>query len=404
MTKQRFILMYLLMLITALSPAQDNLAVYLQTAGENNPGVKAAFTKYLASLEALPQAKSLPDPQLAFGYFLQPVKTANGTQNFKVSLTQMFPWFGTLKQAEKVKGLQTKAAYENFQEAKLKLYSEVKKQYYDLWFIRQKIKLTQENINSLNRFRSLAEAKISTGKAGSIGILRADMKLNETKNTLKLWQDDFKTKLRVFRNLLNVDDNFPVEISQKLPKRFLPELAVLKKKLTNNHLLQRQNYLIEKQEARKKLAQKKSLPKLLTGLDYINTGTPDFGNDALMVKVGISLPVFQKKYKALIREADLNRQASVYTKMDIDNNLDSRLEQLYTEYLDAVRRIDLYQKQKNLALRATNLLQSQYSTGHQNFEEILRMQQSYLHFAIQHEKAVADKQKAIASIDLLIGQ
>src|SRR5665648_328374 len=90
----------LFLLFSSLVSAQDDLGRYLQTAAENNPGLKARFNEYLAALEIAPQVKALPDPQLAFGYFIQPVETRVGPQQFKISATQMFPWFGSLKARE----------------------------------------------------------------------------------------------------------------------------------------------------------------------------------------------------------------------------------------------------------------------------------------------------------------
>ena len=89
-----------LVLSTFLVSAQEDLNNYLKTAAENNPGLKALFNEYMAALEVAPQVKALPDPQVAFGYFIQPVETRVGPQQFKISASQMFPWFGTLKAKE----------------------------------------------------------------------------------------------------------------------------------------------------------------------------------------------------------------------------------------------------------------------------------------------------------------
>ena len=45
---------------------------YLLEAAENNPGLNAKFKDYMAAMEKVPQAGGLPDPQFAFGYFIQP--------------------------------------------------------------------------------------------------------------------------------------------------------------------------------------------------------------------------------------------------------------------------------------------------------------------------------------------
>ena len=58
------LVLLLLFMSTGIQPvlAEQSLDDYLKTAAENNPGLKAKFNEYLAALEKLPQAKSLPDP------------------------------------------------------------------------------------------------------------------------------------------------------------------------------------------------------------------------------------------------------------------------------------------------------------------------------------------------------
>ena len=86
--KQITALLIIFMLTARLLSAQDMLEEYLHTAAVNNPGLKAKFNEYLAALEQIPQAGSIPDPQLAFGYFIQPVETRNGPQRLAVSFSQ----------------------------------------------------------------------------------------------------------------------------------------------------------------------------------------------------------------------------------------------------------------------------------------------------------------------------
>ncbi len=60
--------------------AQDSLEKYLETAAANNPELKAAYNRYLAALEKIPQAGSLPDPQASFGYFIKPMQLPAGNR------------------------------------------------------------------------------------------------------------------------------------------------------------------------------------------------------------------------------------------------------------------------------------------------------------------------------------
>ena len=111
----------LLLMVQNLS-AQDELNQYLAVAAENNPGVKAKFNEYLAALEKVPRVGTLPDPQVSFGYFIQPVETRVGPQRAKISASQMFPWFGTLGAKRDIATEMAKSKYETFEAAKSELF------------------------------------------------------------------------------------------------------------------------------------------------------------------------------------------------------------------------------------------------------------------------------------------
>jgi hypothetical protein len=60
----------LVLLTSQITGFPQSLNGYLRIAAENNPELKAYFNEYLASLEKVPQAGSLPDPELSVGFFL----------------------------------------------------------------------------------------------------------------------------------------------------------------------------------------------------------------------------------------------------------------------------------------------------------------------------------------------
>ena len=71
MKNYKILIGILFLLITSVvSAQQDDLDNYLKIAAENNPGLKAKFNDYMAALEVAPQVRTLPDPQLAFAYFI----------------------------------------------------------------------------------------------------------------------------------------------------------------------------------------------------------------------------------------------------------------------------------------------------------------------------------------------
>ena len=128
------------------------------------------------------------------------------------------------------------------------------------------------------------------------------------------------------------------------------------------------------------------------------------GTDAFMFpKVGITIPLYRNKYKAMVQEVIYLEAAKENEKVDKTNVLETLFENVWKEYRDADRRIHLYVTQLKLARKALGLLETEYATANSNFEEILRMDRSVLKYNLELEKARADKQAAISFITYLMG-
>jgi outer membrane protein TolC len=147
--------------------AQDSLSYYLEQSALNNPGVKAKYLEYSAALEKAPQASSLPDPELQFGYFIESMQLLGGNQVADIRLMQMFPWFGVLKSAKDEASKMAVAKFENFRDAKGELYFNVKSSYYKIYRTKYEIGIARKNLDILKSLEQIVLVKFSTGDAGS---------------------------------------------------------------------------------------------------------------------------------------------------------------------------------------------------------------------------------------------
>ena len=407
--KAKILLLVTLMTFGGILKSQEILNQYLVTAAKNNPALKAKFNEYNATLEKIPQVGTLPDPTLAFGYFVLPVETKNGPQQAKFSFTQMFPWFGTLSGNEDVFVNAAKSKYEDFEDAKSNLFFEVKSAYYELYFIQKSIDITIDNIRIMNSFRNLALIKISAGTASGVDEIRVEMELADLENNLALFRDRWFATSVKFNKLLNVSSTSDIIIPDKLWDNELEfsRQDVIDSLQKNNHQLMSLEFLRQTFVSREKQAKKQGNPNIILGADYTLIGdngiSPDGGKDALFVKVGITIPLYRKKYSAMVNESVFQQKVVEDKKVSKVNALETLFEKVYSEYADAQRRIVLFEKQSTLAGRAINILESEYASNGKNFEEILRMEKSLLKYGLELEKARGDKQVAIAFIYYLMG-
>jgi outer membrane protein TolC len=407
--KAKILMLVVFLVISGVSKSQEILNQYLVTAAKNNPVLKAKFNEYNATLEKIPQEGTLPDPTLAFGYFILPVETKNGPQQAKFSFSQMFPWFGTLSSREDIYVNAAKSKYEDFEEAKISLFFDVKSAYYELYFIQKSIDITIDNIRILNTFKNLALIKISAGTASGVDEIRVEMELADLENNLALFRDSWFATSVKFNKLLNVSSTSEIVIPNKLWDYELgfSRQAVLDSLQKNNHQLMSLEFLRQSFVSKERQAKKQGNPNIILGADYTMIGdngiTPDGGKDALFIKVGITIPLYRKKYSAMVNESVFQQKVVEDKKVGKINALETLFEKAYSEYADAQRRVVLYGKQSTLADRAISILESEYASNGKNFEEILRMEKNLLKYKLELEKARGDKQVAIAFINYLMG-
>jgi len=406
------LIIYIILLFLCLKPlsAQEKLGEYLETAAQNNPKLKAAFNNYMASMQVASQVSSLPDPQVAFAYFIQPVETRNGPQQFVVSANQMFPWFGTLKVKEGSSNAMAKANYESFLAEKSKLYSDVRSIYFTLYFLNKSITITKQNIELLKSINEMANIKIEAGTTSTVDQLSIEMMVADMENKLYLLSDDLEEQKLAFANLLNVERGFYIEIPEELWEDNVgySKSQLLDSALVNNHTINQYNYQLESARHKINVAKKQGLPSFSIGVDYISIGKGDMnmtGNDAVIFpKIGITIPLYRKKYKSMVKEA-VYLEASKDNQLQNQNNIVANLiEKGYKNYIDSDRRIELYKRQKELSFTSIKIMETEYMSGTKTFEELLNMESKYLNYSLQLEKARSDKQAAIAFLNSVMGK
>ncbi|RXP44976.1 TolC family protein [Lutibacter sp. HS1-25] len=406
------ILSLFLILLIQFAQAQEVLNDYLKIAATNNPELKAMFSDYMAAMERVPQVGTLPDPSFAFGYFIQPVETRLGPQKATFNLTQSFPWFGSLGAKKDMASEMAKAKYEAFENSKSNIFFEIKTAYYNYYFIEKAIEITKKNIEILEVFKRLSLVKIETGNASIIDELRVEMEINDLENQLALFLDS-KDVLQVsFNNLLNRDEYDEIIVPEVLWQNEIPlnQLATLNTIYASNHQLKSIDHKLNAFINQETAAKKEGLPKFNIGLNYTIVGensmstASDNGKDAFVFPfVGVTIPIYRKKYKALIAEAQYLQEAETARKEDKKNTLSTIYKSTYKDFNDGNRRIILNQKQAAIAKKVLDILITSYSTNSTDFEEVLRIERQLLKYELEHQKAIIDKNVAVAFVNYLLG-
>jgi outer membrane protein TolC len=391
----------------------DSLVSYLEIAARNNPEVRQKLYEYQAALEKVPQAGSLPDPELTAGVMLRPMELVNGRQVADLKLMQMFPWFGVLRNAKDEMSLMAKAKFEVFRDAKLMVDFDVSSTWYELYKVRKNSDIAQRNLLILETIERLATVKFQSASGGSSGladIYRIQMEEGELRNKVDLLKDQDNSIMARFNGYLDRQPETPVYTPDSL---IMDTLAVALYDVSdsimkNNPMLTMLDLEKQSYEAMSEKAGKMGYPVVGLGLDYTVMGkkaTPANamnGMDMVMPMISVTIPLYRKKYQAKVREADLLIKAAADNYTAIANMLQTEYYEAVQKYRDAGRRFRLYSDQYLLASRTLEIIMIDYTTSTAQMTDLLRVRQQVYDYELKKAEALADINTASARLRSLM--
>ncbi len=400
---------------SSVADLKENAAIedYLKYATLNNPGLKAAFHRWKAALERIPQARSLPDPQFNYTYFVEEVETRVGPQRQKFGVMQMFPWFGTLKLRGDAAGEAAAAAGETYEKRKLQLFYRVKAAYHEQWYLAQAVSVTKQHIKLVTNLEGVARIRFKAGSAPHSSVIQAQVELGKLDDRLRTLESLRKPIVARLNAAMNRPTHAPLPWPRSLPEfetGFTDEQA-RQWVAESNPDLRRLDHLVEKEEAGIKLARKSYYPDITLGVDYVDTddalspGLADSGKDPVMAMVSVNLPLWYGKYRAETREARLMKAAAEQARDDAGNRLESDLELTLYHLRDSERKINLYRD--TLVPKAEQSLavaQQGFEAGRTSFISLIDAQRLLLEFQLAGRRAQADRGNRLAEVEMLTGR
>ncbi|SFJ42100.1 TolC family protein [Olleya namhaensis] len=385
----------------------QELETYIATALENNPEIQNFELQYAIATEKVNEVNTLPNTDFSASYFVIEPETRTGTQRFKVSAKQMFPWFGTITSRENYASALAEIDYEAIVIAKRKLIVSVSESYYKLYVNKAKQAVLIENIELLDTYEALALTSVEVGKASAVDVFRLQIRQNELEQLQQVLEYEFLAEQTAFNNLLNRDSAIEVPIVESL---LMPSeaLEITTENLALHPELLKYDRLFNSVTQSELLNQKESHLSFGFGIDYINI-QPDSditfnknGQDILMPTVSLSIPVFNKKYKSKTKQNKLQQQEIEFQKQDRLNTLETLLDKAINDRKSA--RISYNTQVKNLkqAKDAESILVRSYETGTIDFNDVLDIQELQLKFQMNQIESIKSYYLQTTIINYLI--
>ena len=391
----------------------SGLSDYLAYAALNNPGLEAAFDRFKAALDRVPQVESLPDPRFNYKYFIEEVETRVGPQRQSFGISQLFPWFGKLDLRGSIAGQAANAARQRYEAAKLKLFFEVKDVYYEYYYLAKSIAITKENVNLVKHLEGVAQSRYKAAVGSHPDVIRAQVEIGKL-------EDRYRSLLDLQQPIvarLNAALNRPIETDIPSPTEIqfdhvdVIDQELLTRLVTENPELKALDFEITQNKTGIELAKKDYYPDFTFGLNFIDTddrpvsSLRDNGKDPVIASVSINIPLWREKYAAGVREAKSRYFAARGQRRQKANSLSSQLKMILYGFRDAERKIDLYRDALlPKAKESLKVTESGFRAAKGSFTDLIDAQRILLEFALSYERALADRSQSLAKLEMLVGR
>ena len=262
----------------------------------------------------------------------------------------------------------------------------------------------------MKQLEGIAQVKFKGGGT-YVGVVKAQVelgKLTDRKSTLADLLEPVQARLNA---ALNRESGASLPKPKVTPASSIvhDDVRLLARLGGNNPQLKALAAEIDGTEKGIALAHKDFRPDVTIGVDYLQTGnaiaaTPGNSQDAVVAGFSINIPLWWKKLRAGVKEAEAKKERAIARHKNAANNLTARLKLAHFKYRDAERKIALYRDSLvPQAKSALTVSQKAYEGGTADFLETVDAQRLLLEFQLQAERSAADREQRLAEICMILG-
>jgi len=395
----------------SITPLPDLIA----EAVRNNPEIQASRKEQEAAEHRIAPAGTLDDPMLEAGLVSVPTDTFKLDREDMtmkmIGLSQRFPYPGKLRLRQDIASREAEAMAHGYREMVNRVVRETKIAYFDLALVLESIRLTEKNKGILEQFLKIVEGRYSVGQATQADVLKAQTQLSKmVEELLKMARERPMFEAELLR-ALGRKGNAPAPLPQSPELR---EVRLAFDELHDEALRARPQLLalqttVAKAEKSAELMRKDAYPDFDVRFSYGQRDRMPDGTrrpDMVNLVVAINLPVWrERKINPRISEAQAMREQALNMYEAQRNEIAMKLRQQIAAAEQNLRSARLYRNeilpQAQLTVEAAL---SAYRVNRADIMTLLDSQMNVYNFEIAHAAAVANYNKALAEIDLLVGK
>jgi outer membrane protein TolC len=384
---------------------------YIQFALGQNPDIHAARKRMEAFAHQVPVAASLQDPMLGMTFFPEQVQTAAGQQEFALNVSQKLPWHGKLDTRADVAESQTNIARAQLAAVELATIEQVKRAYYELYFIQQAIAVTEAEQSLLGEIRDVANTRYIAVQTSQQDVLRAELEIFNVENELIRLRQRLESAQARLARVLHITPQTKVRALDRVQPEQVPEdLEWLQRQaVAARPELHAQLAALERDQQAVALARLDYMPDVTLGAGWIDVATAGIspvanGRDSFLITTGVNLPIYRKRLDSSVRSAEAK---AVSTARAYDSLRDATLEEVMDLFAQAqsqqdlltLFRIDILPK----AQQTLEVSSRAYRAGEVDFLQLIDNWRQLLRYEISYRRLEASLRQTLAELERVVG-
>ncbi len=376
----------------------------LARAFRANPGLRAAFERWQAAMERISQARSLDDPTLSFEVFLDQVDT-----RYQMSLTQMFPAPGMLRLRRDRTTAEARAALHALEAQRLSLYLRVATGFHEYHYLARATVITKENLQFLTELEQAVKSRYRTGEAAFADLIKVQVEKERLSDREAALHEQRRVLSTELATLLNLSPQTLLPWPQPAPpEKFSVDEETLAGVMNRgNPEIKAADAQIEAQEMGEELARRNGWPRFMLGAGaMVMNGMDGSGNETdIGLMAGITLPIWRGRVRAARDEAAALRRSAQQECNHLRNRLRAELSMAVFKFRDAERRVGLFDRSLvPKAEQALEVARQAYAGGQVGFMAMIDAQRTLLDLQLMADRAIADREIALANIRRGVGK
>ena len=388
-----------------------NLQQLIDEALKNSPDLHASAYRTSAAEYRIPQAKTLPDPMITFGYQNEGFNkftygnTDNPNSQGIVAVAQTIPFPGKLALRGEAASKESQSMAADYETLRLKVIAKVKEIYFDLYVTYKTIDLINERTGLYTQAEDAALARYSTGKGSQQEVLMAQTEKymlleKETMLKQKLEALDAAMNTTIGRtadaplgrpsDLPHVDLTYSLIELIEMADEQSPELKSLDKK-------------IDAAEIKVAITKKDYYPDFTITGSYFPRGN-NF-EDMWSLTTTINIPLFHlAKQRQAVNEAEESLNEARSQKQSTRLMLASAIRENYTMIEASDKLMSLYRDGLiPKSYQDVELSLSGYKTGSVDALTVITRLKAVIDYEISYWSQFAEHEKAVARIEAITG-